>query len=225
VEQGPEWPARIAAQVGRQVARVRADKELTAQAVADRCTELGVPLDRATVSKLERGLRQTLTLGELIVLAEALEVPAIELIFPLDHETFEWLPGKHANTWHALKRFTGEGRALPVPVLDESLRDTDLFRMYDHYEREILAAQLTVDAARRMANEAAADADKRDERLREAEAYDIRLRQAEAALSALRMVMRSHHLTLPELRVDWPAMARIADQEQRDAAERSGGRQ
>jgi hypothetical protein len=66
-------------------------------------------MDRATVSKLERGLRQTLTVGELLVLAAAVEVPPIELLFPVDQaEQVEVLPADFRGSWAGVMLFTGE---------------------------------------------------------------------------------------------------------------------
>ncbi|MFJ7413081.1 helix-turn-helix domain-containing protein [Streptomyces sp. NPDC098077] len=115
-----EWAAEIAKRVGRQVAfyRSRIDEGrtkpgITAQALADRCTELGLPIDRTVVAKLEKGVRQTITVGELMVFARALNVPPVALLFDLREATTEVLPGVEANTWDALKWLTGEVTGLP----------------------------------------------------------------------------------------------------------------
>jgi hypothetical protein len=111
-----EWATGVAQSVGRRVERFRQGgldgqgAKVSVQAIADRCSELGMPLDRAVLAKLEKGLRQTLTVGELMVLAEAVGVPPILLLFPLgDEETVEVLPGRQVPTWDAVKWFSGHG--------------------------------------------------------------------------------------------------------------------
>ncbi|MFE5852518.1 helix-turn-helix domain-containing protein [Streptomyces sp. NPDC056500] len=115
-----EWSSEIARRIGRQVAfyRGRIDDGrpklgITAQSLADRCTALGLPIDRTVVAKLEKGVRQTITVGELMVFARALDVPPVALLFDLRAPTTEVLPEVEANTWDALKWMTGEATVLP----------------------------------------------------------------------------------------------------------------
>lgn len=77
-------------------------------ALVARCSELGMPLDRSVIAKLERGLRQSLTLAELLVLARALNVPPLRLVFPVGTAArAEVLPGVEVDTWQAAQWFTG----------------------------------------------------------------------------------------------------------------------
>lgn len=66
--------------LARRVRQARARQELTAQQLADRLRELGVPWDRATVTKLETGRRQNVTLTEWLALARALDVAPVHLL-------------------------------------------------------------------------------------------------------------------------------------------------
>jgi transcriptional regulator with XRE-family HTH domain len=111
-----EWAGKVAQRVGKRVEHFREKgsdgqgRKVSVQAIADRCAELGLPLDRAVLAKLEKGQRQMLTVGELLVLAEALGVPPILLLFPLGaEETVEVLPGRQMPTWDAVKWFSGHG--------------------------------------------------------------------------------------------------------------------
>lgn len=113
-----EWATEVAARVGKRVQHFRekgpggSGKKVSVQVIADRCAELGLPLDRAVIAKLEKGLRQTVTIGELMVFAEALGVPPVLLLFPLgEEESVEVLPGRLTDTWSALKWFSGQGDA------------------------------------------------------------------------------------------------------------------
>jgi transcriptional regulator with XRE-family HTH domain len=105
----------MTAEIGKRVAyfRKRATppdgKKLTVQALADRCSRLGLPLGRVTIAKLETGLRQTITPAEVLVLAAALEVSPVELLLPIGREPdAEMLPGHRIGTWEALQWFDGE---------------------------------------------------------------------------------------------------------------------
>lgn len=107
-------------QIGQRVAYFRArstdheGRKLTAQAVANRCKEIGHPLDRAVIAKLEKGLRDTITVPELLVLARALDIPPMLLVMPVGVEdTLEVLPGFEAPPWDAAKWFAGE-RGFPL---------------------------------------------------------------------------------------------------------------
>ncbi|MGW1503747.1 helix-turn-helix domain-containing protein [Streptomyces mirabilis] len=140
-----EWAAQIAERVGRRVAHYRAQAPgektkpgITAQALADRCTSLGMPMDRTVVAKLEKGNRQTITVGEVIVLARALGVPPVALLFDLgDQQATEILPGESSDTWAALKWFTGEADRLPSDT--EQAQDTEPVRLFREHDRSVEA--------------------------------------------------------------------------------------
>lgn len=85
-------------------------------ALIGRCAELGMPLDRSVIAKLERGTRQSLTVAELLVLARALNVPPLLLALPIGTEAqTEVLPGVSVDTWQAAQWFTGHD-AFPADV-------------------------------------------------------------------------------------------------------------
>ncbi len=82
---------------------------MTVQALADRCAELGLPLARLTITKLESGRRQAVTPAEVMVLAVALEVSPIELILPVGlSENAEVLPGIKIRSMDAVHWFAGK---------------------------------------------------------------------------------------------------------------------
>jgi hypothetical protein len=115
MEQDQEWPIRFAVEIGRRVEHFRKKandgKGVTVQAVADRCKEIGLPLDRSVIAKLEKGLRQSVSVAEVLVLAEALRVPPVSLIFPVNEPgaDVEVLPGRHVDAWSAAKWLSGVG--------------------------------------------------------------------------------------------------------------------
>lgn len=111
-------------------ARVRAlrnRRNLTAAKLAEKCAQLGVPeLTAQAIANIETGRREKttgrrrrhVTVEELLILARALDVPPVLLLFPLGHaEQVEVLPGQTVGTWAGLKWFTGEA-AFPTDTLD-----------------------------------------------------------------------------------------------------------
>src|SRR5450756_825662 len=109
VGQDMDWSVRMTARIGERVARVRLRQEMTVQALADRCAELGLPVGRVTLTKLERGIRQAVTPAEVMVLAAALGVPPIELLMPVGiGEQVEILPGQVIDSLAAVRWFRGD---------------------------------------------------------------------------------------------------------------------
>jgi hypothetical protein len=114
VEQDSDWSIRLTAAIGQRVAQFRerkaeTGKKMTVQALADRCAALGLPIGRVTITKLERGLRQAITPGEVFVLAAALEVSPIDLLLPVGHqETIEILPGARTTALDAVRWIAGD---------------------------------------------------------------------------------------------------------------------
>jgi transcriptional regulator with XRE-family HTH domain len=108
---GADWPARLAARVGQSIARVRKERKMTAQALAKACADLGLPIGRVVIANLERGHRETITVGELMALAAALDVPPVTLVFPVGEPgEVEYLPGRTADAWDAALWFSGDAK-------------------------------------------------------------------------------------------------------------------
>jgi transcriptional regulator with XRE-family HTH domain len=103
--QGGSWAPREAAGIGQRVARRRATMRLSAQQVADRCADLGMPgLTRQVLARLEHGRRASVSTAELAVVAAALETAPVLLLYPIGTaETAEFLPGKSAAPWDAAR--------------------------------------------------------------------------------------------------------------------------
>jgi transcriptional regulator with XRE-family HTH domain len=152
VSQPESWPAELADVIAGEVRRYRRQRGLSAQQLADRCAELGMPIQRSVLANLENGRRPTVTVAELLVLAAALSVEPVLLVFPVGHQAVSrFLPAKSATTWSAAQWFAGRA-ALPVspsaqPGRDEARRrfggtmraaDQDYplpIRLYEAHER------------------------------------------------------------------------------------------
>ena len=177
-----EWQARLAEQVGERVAHFRQLAGMTGQDLARK-----TGLDRAVISKLEKGHRQTLTVGDVFIVARALEVPPLLLLFPLGQaEEAEVLPGVWEDTWTAVKRFIGEnGTDTPGVV--------DLFRDHEHYFRRFMEAYRAVV---KMQNADLAEAGQLYERMR---------REDLPPLRRTRQMIRAKGLTPPPMPEAIPA--------------------
>ena len=102
---GP-WDQALTQRVGRQVKQLRGGR--SAQWLSDRTGELGSRIARATISELERGDRKFVTVAELLILAAALDVSPVALLYGeqlVDGEV-ELIPGltvsaARALLWHS----------------------------------------------------------------------------------------------------------------------------
>jgi len=108
---------------------------MSAQQLSDACARLGHPIARSVLANFESGRRPTVSVPELLVFAQALRVPAVQLVFPLGHEDgMDVLPGTTAATWTALKWFTGEAGKLPG---DMEATDTEVVRLYREHDQRV----------------------------------------------------------------------------------------
>lgn len=105
-----EWSRAETARIGKCLANRRAELgRLSARALAERTAQLGFPVSRSTLAKLERGGRDDLTVSELRVLAAALEMPPALLLYPVGtSEQVAPLPSMHTDSWTAYKTLLGE---------------------------------------------------------------------------------------------------------------------
>lgn len=90
--------------IALRVREARARHGFTAQQLADRLKAVGVPWDRATVTKLETGRRQNISTVELLALARALDVAPVHLLLPVDDRPFmvtptEIRPAERVRAW------------------------------------------------------------------------------------------------------------------------------
>jgi transcriptional regulator with XRE-family HTH domain len=107
-----DWNARTTKRVGAAIAEARKRRGgMTAQALADATAEVGSGIDRSVIAKIEKGLRQSVSVAELVVIARALRVPPALLLYPVgESDEVEFLPGVVASPWDALRWFCGDRR-------------------------------------------------------------------------------------------------------------------
>jgi len=107
VSQLRSWSEKRTRQVGERVRKLRGKR--SAQWLADRCADLGHPISRSAIAKLENGRREDVTLSELLIFAAALDAPPGLLMFPVgDEDDVELLPGQKADPWTAYLWLLGE---------------------------------------------------------------------------------------------------------------------
>jgi transcriptional regulator with XRE-family HTH domain len=79
-------PLTSTAVIGRQVAEFRARLGWSAAALAAELQKAGIQWERPDVTKLERGLRKSVTVDQALALAAVLNVPLVHLIVPPDDD-------------------------------------------------------------------------------------------------------------------------------------------
>lgn len=184
---------------------------MSIQALSDEVGRLGLPIERPVLSNLENGRRHTVSLAELYVLAEALEVPALMLLFPLGRaDAVEVLPGVEMTPWEALQ-WAERG-----PVDSDSPTNGPVHLFREHQEgvaawrragREIRAAEkLLAVGAPEPDVEASDDAAEIRQHVEDFNRERARLAEA---LRHVRALIRGFDLTPPPL----PLVLRHIDQE------------
>lgn len=146
----PDWEARLTAAVAQQVKHWRDERGWSAQQLADRCADvIGKPVPRNTITNLENRRRSTITLGEVLVLAAALEVPAVALMLPLGTAvSIEVLPDVEVPVTDALAWLQGdEAPGLPAPRAAASSLMA-LTRQHQRAERGLQVAMAVAEAER-----------------------------------------------------------------------------
>ncbi len=93
----------------------------SAQWLADQTERLGYPISRAAIANYESGRKKGLDITELLVLAAALQLPPLALLFPeLPDGPVELLPGLTTTCWGAAAWFSGEEGRSPDPNREDS---------------------------------------------------------------------------------------------------------
>lgn len=118
-EASRSWAQELAVEIGRSVRLIRGRRGLSAEQLSSRCAELGHAIPRNTIANLENGRKETVPVHELIVLAQALDVPPIELMYPVGRAAaVDVLPGVEWPPMRAAEWFSGNEPLTPVE--DES---------------------------------------------------------------------------------------------------------
>jgi|GEM_PF-5915222 len=134
-----DWTRRI----GSHVAALRTERQLSAQQVADRTSKLGNEVTRSTIANLESGRKESVSIVEIAMLAAALEVAPVRLLFDVREPEVAALPGQKTSAvraidwWSALAPAPGSAEA-DHPSAEYS-GPVELVRSYDGAVKAILA--------------------------------------------------------------------------------------
>jgi transcriptional regulator with XRE-family HTH domain len=105
------WAGELHKRVALAVKHARERQGVSAQQLADTTANLGFPITRNTLTNYENGRKQSLDVAELVVLAMALDVPPIMLLFGgHPDDPIEVTPGHAIPTVGALAWFSGDER-------------------------------------------------------------------------------------------------------------------
>jgi transcriptional regulator with XRE-family HTH domain len=155
------WQERVTRTVAREVRRHRGLCKMSAQQLADRTAELGMPIPRAVLANLESGRRDVVTVAEVLVLAAALGVTPAELFCPVGFdEEIELLPGRAADPLSGSQWVSGQlaldlsgpelGFQLPPAGEESNARlaeqHADLLEQVRVRESEVSQQMINVDA-------------------------------------------------------------------------------
>jgi transcriptional regulator with XRE-family HTH domain len=140
---GKAWQLELADRVGKAVKMRRNALKLTAQQLAQRTVEIGYPVTRVTISKIESNVRAgKFDVAEWLVLARALEIPPALLLFPdYPDGPVQGLPGNERRSVEALwwvagtHARTGEVGAGLVALVEQR---AELTWELGHLDRELL---------------------------------------------------------------------------------------
>jgi transcriptional regulator with XRE-family HTH domain len=145
------WGVREAVAIGRRIARRRDILRLSAQDVADRCARLGMSsLTRQVLSRMEHGRRESVSTAELAVLAAALEIAPILLLYPVGLAAeVEYLPGHVADPLEAARWWDDEAALAEDGSISAGDR-TSVVMLFDDHEHVL--AELSEELAKRGAS-------------------------------------------------------------------------
>jgi len=110
----------LSARVGKAVHRRRKALKLTAQQLAQRTVEIGYPVTRVAISKIESNVRAgKFDVAEWLVLAQALEIPPALLLYPDYPEgPVQGLPGREKESVAAVWWISGRRARHEAPGVD-----------------------------------------------------------------------------------------------------------
>lgn len=121
--------------VGAAIETARRAADVSAVQLAVETAELGTPIHRVAISKIESGTRQ-ITIPELVVIASALGRSPVSLLFANVLAPVEVLPGLEVPGTEALGWFIGIGTGEPARIVDDPELGTGLFWATRNYVKE-----------------------------------------------------------------------------------------
>lgn len=103
------WSERQAKEIGARIKRLREQTGMSVAAVADIATyELGYKLNRTALNNLESGLRKSISVAEVAVIATAIGAAPLALVIDPKDDDVEFVGNNHTTGWDAWRWFNGE---------------------------------------------------------------------------------------------------------------------
>lgn len=133
------WAEGVHARIAAAIKNARVNR--SAQWLADETERLGYPISRAAIANYESGRKKGLDVAELLVLAAALRIPPLAILFPeLPDGAVEVLPGVETTSWEAAAWFSGETNS-PDPAHDPwpTSRQYELIRAVRERNNQLLS--------------------------------------------------------------------------------------
>lgn len=120
-----EWAADHARRIGRTVTKLRGER--SGLWLSNETAKAGHRISRTSIHELETGKRKSVTTAELCVLAWALRVPPLQLLYPdIPDGGVEIVPGIEKPSIEAIQWFSGELIYQPRDLSTDSGRQEGL---------------------------------------------------------------------------------------------------
>jgi transcriptional regulator with XRE-family HTH domain len=130
---------------GRQLRTLRKQRNMSQEGLAQRVTEIGVPMGQSMVGRLENGTR-TLSLDDAIALALAVGAPLMHLLSVGRDERLALAPKVHVDAEQAYKWFLGLEGAPGTEFADEIAPSKPTLQLEQTLEKEMQARRDRLDA-------------------------------------------------------------------------------
>lgn len=126
-----QWANDLHSRIADAVKARRKEIGISAEQLSDKCARLGYPISRSTLANYESGRKRRLDIADLLIIATALDISPLELLFPGDLAAeVEILPGETTTTLGAISSFSGDPKSLTdIQIqLDELTRALAMWR-------------------------------------------------------------------------------------------------
>ncbi|MEV0530883.1 helix-turn-helix transcriptional regulator [Kitasatospora sp. NPDC050463] len=198
-ESKEHWPAALTARIAQAVKTHRVQRGMTTSDLSAACVARGVPIAANTITKIEKGLRDSLKVEEALVLAHALDLPLVALLIPLEGQAdVDLLPEVTLSVWEAAAWVTGEDNLGEAPPPGSARAVLAVFREHDVDVRTALISTREAHSRRLQARQALGSA-RYEQLARQADELDRMAHEDCTRLKAVRDQMRANGLQPPPL--------------------------
>ncbi|WP_150116336.1 hypothetical protein [Williamsia herbipolensis] len=174
-----DWSGAVVNRIGKTVRTLRGAR--TVQWLSDETHAVGKRVAKASISELENGNRKVVAITDLLILAAALHVHPIQLLYPdMPDGQVDALPGRSVTSWEAAQWFSGglqQSAILVDPDIDPGVSAWS--REREQLQRRINRVQRSLDIR------TALDADGRERYQADLDEYQDRLQTVERHIRAL----------------------------------------